>query len=53
MSIAIYWTRSLPVATALFWIFIPSIYFYIGPCFGIVLTGLLALSGSHSMQLAA
>jgi predicted MFS family arabinose efflux permease len=36
VSIAIYWTHSLPVATALFWIFIPSIYFYIGPCFGLV-----------------
>ena len=36
VSIAIYWTRSLSLATALFWIFIPSIYFYIGPCFGIL-----------------
>jgi MFS family permease len=36
VSIAIYWTRSRPLATALFWIFIPSIYFYIGPCFGIL-----------------
>src|SRR6185295_19144699 len=32
----IYWTRSLELATLLFWIFIPSIYFYIGPCFGIL-----------------
>ncbi len=35
-SIGIYWTHSLPVAKALFWIFIPAIYFYIGPCFGIL-----------------
>jgi MFS family permease len=35
-SIGIYWTRDLEVARALFWIFIPSIYFYIGPCFGIL-----------------
>lgn len=36
VSIAIYWTHSLSVATALFWIFIPSIYFYIGPGFGLI-----------------
>lgn len=36
VSFVIYSTHSLPVATALFWIFIPSIYFYIGPCFGIL-----------------
>jgi predicted MFS family arabinose efflux permease len=36
VSIAIYWTRSLPLATGLFWIFIPSIYFYIGPGFGLL-----------------
>jgi MFS family permease len=35
-SFGIYYTRSLPLATALLWIFIPSIYFYIGPCFGIL-----------------
>ncbi len=35
-SIGIYWTRDLALARALFWIFIPSIYFYIGPCFGIL-----------------
>jgi len=35
-SIGIYWTRDLEVARALFWIFIPSIYFYIGPCFGLL-----------------
>lgn len=32
----IYSTHSLELATALFWIFIPSIYFYIGPCFGLL-----------------
>ena len=36
VSLAIYWTRDLQLATALFWIFIPSIYFYIGPCFGLM-----------------
>jgi predicted MFS family arabinose efflux permease len=36
VSLAIYWTRDLQLATALFWIFIPSIYFYIGPCFGLL-----------------
>ncbi len=36
VSFAIYWTRDLQLATALFWIFIPSIYFYIGPCFGLM-----------------
>lgn len=36
VSIAIYWTHSLSVATALFWIFIPSIYFYLGPGFGLI-----------------
>jgi MFS family permease len=32
----IYTTHSLPLAQALFWIFIPTIYFYIGPCFGML-----------------
>ena len=35
-SIGIYWTRDLDTARALCWIFIPAIYFYIGPCFGIL-----------------
>ncbi len=35
-SIIIYGTHSLPLAKALFWIFIPSIYFYIGPIFGLL-----------------
>jgi len=36
VSFGIYWTHSLSVARGLFWIFIPSIYFYIGPCFGLL-----------------
>ncbi len=32
----IYWTHSLVLAQWLFWIFIPAIYFYIGPCFGLL-----------------
>jgi MFS family permease len=36
-SFFIYWTHSLAVVKALFWVFIPAIYFYIGPCFGLLL----------------
>ena len=32
----IFWTHSLAVAHAMFWIFVPAIYFYIGPCFGLL-----------------
>jgi predicted MFS family arabinose efflux permease len=35
-SIIIFSTHSLPLTRAMFWIFIPSIYFYIGPCFGVL-----------------
>jgi MFS family permease len=35
-SIVIFSTHSLPLTKAMFWIFIPSIYFYIGPCYGIL-----------------
>ncbi len=35
-SILAYWTHSLFLAKLMFWIFIPSIYFYIGPCFGLL-----------------
>jgi len=35
-SFAAYWTHSLPVAKLMFWLFIPAIYFYIGPCMGLV-----------------
>ncbi len=36
VSGVIYSTHSLELATWLFWIFIPAIYFYIGPCFGLL-----------------
>jgi MFS family permease len=36
ISIALYWTDSLALTKALFWIFIPAINFYIGPCFGVI-----------------
>ena len=36
VSAIIYSTKSLVLAKALFWIFIPAIYFYIGPCFGLL-----------------
>jgi MFS family permease len=32
----IYSTHSLALTTTLFWVFIPTIYFYIGPSFGLV-----------------
>ncbi|HET7755909.1 MAG TPA: hypothetical protein VFK87_01505, partial [Steroidobacteraceae bacterium] len=32
----VYYTRDLGVAKAMLWIFIPSIYFYIGPGFGLL-----------------
>ena len=35
-SFLAYWTHSLPLATAMFWLFIPAIYFYIGPAMGLV-----------------
>jgi predicted MFS family arabinose efflux permease len=35
-SFIAYYTHSLPLATAMFWIFIPAIYFYIGPAFALV-----------------
>jgi MFS family permease len=35
-SIMIYATHSLRLASALFWVFVPAIYFYIGPCFGVL-----------------
>jgi len=37
VSLVIYTTRSLELAEVLFWLFIPSIYFYIGPSFGLLL----------------
>jgi MFS family permease len=35
-SFIAYWTHSLWVCKIMFWIFIPAIYFYIGPCFGLL-----------------
>lgn len=35
-SIIIFWTHSLELVKVMLWIFIPSIYFYIGPCFGLL-----------------
>jgi MFS family permease len=35
-SLIAYWTHSLWVCKFMFWLFIPAIYFYIGPCFGLL-----------------
>jgi hypothetical protein len=35
-SVIAYWTHSLIICKLMFWIFIPAIYFYIGPCFGLL-----------------
>jgi hypothetical protein len=35
-SFIAYWTHSLFLCKAMFWLFIPAIYFYIGPCFGLL-----------------
>ncbi len=35
-SFVAYFTHSLPLATAMLWLFIPAIYFYIGPAMGLV-----------------
>ena len=35
-SFLAYWTPSLTVAKWMFWIYIPAIYFYIGPCMGLL-----------------
>lgn len=35
-SIYAYFTRSLPTATLMWWIFIPAIYFYIGPAMSLL-----------------
>jgi len=32
----IYYTHDLTLTKIMFWIFIPAIYFYIGPCFGLL-----------------
>jgi MFS family permease len=36
ISWVIYWTDDLQLAKGLFWVFIPAIYFYIGPSFGLL-----------------
>jgi hypothetical protein len=41
-SMIAYWTHSLWLCKLMFWLFIPAIYFYIGPCFGL-LNNLVAL----------
>ncbi len=35
-SIVAYWTHTLWVCKLMLWLFIPAIYFYIGPCFGLL-----------------
>jgi MFS family permease len=32
----IFWTHDLQLAKWMFWIFVPAIYFYLGPCFGLI-----------------
>jgi MFS family permease len=46
-SFLAYWTHTLMVAKAMFWLFIPAIYFYIGPCMGL----LQNLAPSHMRSL--
>jgi MFS family permease len=36
-SLFAYWTHSLGVAKLMFWLYIPAIYFFIGPCMALVL----------------
>jgi MFS family permease len=35
-SIVAYWTQSLWLAKVMFWVYIPAIYFFIGPCMALV-----------------
>jgi predicted MFS family arabinose efflux permease len=42
-----YWTQTLWVAKLMFWIYIPAIYFFIGPCMALVLN--LAPSNMRSI----
>jgi predicted MFS family arabinose efflux permease len=35
-SIVLYWVASLHTATVLLWIFVPAVYFYIGPILGLL-----------------
>lgn len=36
-SFLAYWTHSLELAKMMFWLYIPAIYFFIGPCMALVL----------------
>ena len=46
-SIFAYWTQQLWLAKLMFWMFIPAIYFFIGPCMALVLN--LAPSNMRSV----
>jgi predicted MFS family arabinose efflux permease len=46
-SLLAYWTHSLWIAKLMFWIYIPTIYFFIGPCMALVLN--LAPSNMRSI----
>jgi hypothetical protein len=46
-SMIAYWTHSLWVAKLMFWLYIPAIYFFIGPCMALVLN--VAPSNMRSM----
>jgi MFS family permease len=35
-SFVAYWTHTLWISKCMFWLFIPAIYFYIGPCMGLL-----------------
>ncbi|GAC1305659.1 MAG: MFS transporter [Steroidobacteraceae bacterium] len=49
-SFLAYWTHSLWIAKCMFWLFIPAIYFYIGPCMGLLQN--LAPKNMRSMFIA-
>jgi predicted MFS family arabinose efflux permease len=49
-SFLAYWTHTLWIAKCMFWIFIPAIYFYIGPCMGLLQN--LAPNNMRSMFIA-
>ncbi len=49
-SFLAYWTHTLWFAKCMFWIFIPAIYFYIGPCMGLLQN--LAPNNMRSMFIA-
>jgi len=49
-SFLAYWTHTLWFAKLMFWIFIPAIYFYIGPCMGLLQN--LAPNNMRSMFIA-